>query len=204
LPPLITSLAGARRRFAPALAALLVAAGFAVLASPPPALLADAMQDRRAEIGVKLFRAMLAADLDLGQKPLSDGQLLLVFVYADDRARAEALAAAFRGASPEPIRGLPVLVETASQAELGKLEKRVPGGVFLTQPPDAAALRTLVGFGIANHVIVYSPFEGNVENGIAGGLAVEAQVRPYVNLATLAASHINLKEFFLKVAKVYR
>ena len=36
------------------------------------------------------------------------------------------------------------------------------------------------------------------------GLAVEAQVRPYVNLTTLAASNITLKEIFLKVAKVHR
>ena len=37
-------------------------------------------------------------------------------------------------------------------------------------------------------MIVYSPFEGHVESGVLGGLSVEAQVRPYVNRATLEAS----------------
>lgn len=150
---------------------------------------------------------MLAADLDIAQKPLRDGQLLVVFVYTDEPQRAESLARSFRktdGSGTEPIHGLPVTVETADGALLAALEKRLPAGIFLAQPPTAETLRALVKFGVANHVIVYSPFEGNVESGVAGGLAVEAQVRPYVNLETLNASRISLKEFFLKVAKVYR
>ena len=39
---------------------------------------------------------------------------------------------------------------------------------------------------------------------ILGGLSVEAQVRPYVNLSTLSASNISLKPLFFKVTKVYR
>ncbi len=65
-------------------------------------------------------------------------------------------------------------------------------------------MQSLVRFGIDRHVIVYSPFEGDVESGILGGLSIEAQVRPYLNRATLESSHIMLKEFFLKVAKVYQ
>jgi hypothetical protein len=37
-----------------------------------------------------------------------------------------------------------------------------------------------------------------------GGLSIEAQVRPYLNRATLESSHITLKSFFLQVAKVYQ
>ena len=53
-------------------------------------------------------------------------------------------------------------------------------------------------------MIVYSPFEGHVEKGVLGGLSVEAQVRPYVNRATVEASQITLKPFFMEVAKVYQ
>ncbi|HEX8154652.1 MAG TPA: hypothetical protein VF698_16080, partial [Thermoanaerobaculia bacterium] len=62
---------------------------------------------------------------------------------------------------------------------------------------------SLVKYGIDRRLIVYSPFEGHVESGVTGGLSVEAQVRPFVNSTTLAASHIALKDFFLKVTKVY-
>jgi hypothetical protein len=39
---------------------------------------------------------------------------------------------------------------------------------------------------------------------VPGGLAVEAQVRPFVNERALAASRITLKELFLQAAKVHR
>jgi hypothetical protein len=172
-----------------------------------PLLLADPQQERRTEIGLKLFRTMLAADLKLEQKA-HDGQLLVLFFHKDDKKRAEQLAAAFaRGpgtAAGEPIRGLPVAAEVASDSAFAAYAERRPAGIFLTQALDAATLRAIVRFGIAQGVIVYSPFEGHVESGVLGGLAVEAQVRPYINEATLSASNVSLKELFLKVSKVYR
>ena len=186
-----------------------VLAGLVALpAWSPPALNADAYHDRRAETGIKLFRALLAADLDLERKATADGRLLVLFFYTDDRKRAEELAKAF-GKAPapgavEPVRGLPVSLESTADPSFAQYPARVPAGIFLAQAPDAQALRAIIRFGIAKRVIVYSPFEGHVESGVLGGLAVEAQVRPYINQGTLTASNIRLKDFFLKVTKVYR
>ena len=69
--------------------------------------------------------------------------------------------------------------------------------------PVNRALTSIIKYGIGHHVIVYSPFEGHVELGVLGGLSVEAQVRPFLNRATLEASQISLKPFFLSVAKVF-
>ena len=185
----------------------LVAALAALCALGPSVLRADDYQDRRAETGIKLFRALLAADLDLERKT-TDGRLLVVFFYTNDRKRADERAKAFgKAATPdavEPIRGLPVSLETTADPAFTQHVRRVPAGIFLAQAPDAESLRAIVRFGIANRVIVYSPFEGHVESGVLGGLAVEAQVRPYINQGTLTASNIRLKDFFLKVTKVYR
>jgi hypothetical protein len=166
------------------------------------ALLGDALEDRRTEAGLKLFRSILAADVDLAKKTVEDGKLLAVFLYTDDRKRAEELAQRLSGG--EPLHGLTVVAEVTSDASLSAYSERRPAGVFVAQVPPAAALKSVVQYGISRHVIVYSPFEGHVESGVLAGLAVEAQVRPYLNLATLNASSITLKEFFLKVAKVYR
>ena len=87
---------------------------------------------------------------------------------------------------------------------LGSYATRVPAGVFLAAAPPAPALRAIVQFGIDHSAIVYSPIEGHVESGVLGGLSVEAQVRPYVNLATLQSSRVTLKDVFMKVAKVHR
>lgn len=169
----------------------------------PGSLRGDAQQDRRTESGLKLFRAMLSADVEIDRKTVDSGKILIVVFFTDDRKRAADLAKSFEGAL-ETIRGFPVVVEVAQDPALPGYERRIPAGVFLCQAPDRKGLQTLVQFGIANHVIVYSPFEGHVESGVLGGLAIEAQVRPYLNMATLTASRINLKEFFLKVAKVHR
>jgi hypothetical protein len=170
----------------------------AVLAAP---LLADVYQDRRVEAGLKIFRALLAADLDLDKKTVDDGKLLVLFFYTDDARRASELSKSF---GSDPIHGKPVAVEQGTDPALGAWAARVPAGIFVAQAPPAASLKSLIAYGIQHHVIVYSPYEGHVESGVLGGLVVEAQVRPYINMTTLAASHLNVKEFFLKVTKEYR
>jgi len=187
------------------------AAGSAValllaLVATPTSLFADVQQDRRAESGLKLFRALLSADLDLDRKAGDDRKLLIVLFFTDDRKRADELAKTLgsRDGRAETIHGLPLAVETTADPKFASFERRLPAGIFLTQAPDARTLQEIIRFGVANRLVVYSPFEGHVESGVLGGLAVEAQVRPYLNQATLSASRISLKEFFLSVAKVYR
>jgi hypothetical protein len=165
---------------------------------------ADDVQSRRAEFGVRLFRTLLAADLDLAKKTVENNQLLVVFYYVDDKRRAEELAARFVGSPPEKVRDMTVVAEVTNDPAFAKYGTRAPAAVFIAQPPNASLLRSVIKFGIDRRLIVYSPFEGHVERGVLGGIAVEAQVRPFVNLATLEASHVSLKSFFLQVTKVYR
>ena len=166
---------------------------------------ADGYDERRVQTGLRLFRAMLAADTGLPQRADADGRLLVLFVYADDRARAAQLAESFatRDGGGSQVRGLDVRVEVVPASGLGRWNGR-PAAVFVAQPPGGALLQDIVVFGITRRLIVYSPFEGHVESGVLGGLAIEAQVRPFVNLATLEKSDVALKDFFLKVAKVHR
>ena len=51
------------------------------------ALLVGEQVDRRVEAGLKIFRALLAADADLPRKTV-DGKLLILFFYTDDAVRA--------------------------------------------------------------------------------------------------------------------
>ena len=173
------------------LALLLAAAGRAVDLDPD--------QARRVELGTGWFRGMLTADVDIEKKALPDGRLLVVFVYTDDERRARALAQAFAAA---PIRKRPLAAEVAAGSDLASYEGRVPAGIFLAQPPGSKPLRQILEFARERRALVYSPFEGHVEEGVPGGLAVEAQVRPYINRRALAASRITLKEIFLQASKV--
>jgi len=161
----------------------------------------DPNQERRVEMGTGWFRGMLTADVDIEKKTMPDGRLLVVFIYIEDGRRARDVAKAF--AEGAPIRKHPVVAEAVAEKDLASYTA-VPAGVFLVQPPETRSLRSIVDFGRARRILVYSPFEGHVEVGVPGGLAVEAQVRAFINEKALAASQITLKDLFLQAAKVHR
>jgi hypothetical protein len=167
---------------------------------------ADEVANRRASAGLRLFRALLAADMGLAQKTVAPDEILILFVYVDDRQRATDLAQRFIEEAKErdKLHGLSIVTEVTNDPDFIAYRTRVPAGVFIAEAPGRGTLASIVRYGIQEHVIVYSPFEGHVEEGVLGGLSVEAQVRPYLNGETLMASHISLKSFFLSVAKVYR
>jgi hypothetical protein len=195
-----------RRGPAPRRRALAVLALLAALALRGAPVAGESDEDRRSQAGVRLFRSLLAADLDIAKKTDGDGKLLLVVYHTGDRSRAEAVLRSLAGDGkdePDPVRELPVRLDTTIDPTFAAFAHGPPAGIFLAQPPSQASLKSIVRYGIDHHVIVYSPFEGDVERGVLAGLSVEAQVRPYVNTDTLAASHISLKSFFMKVAKVY-
>lgn len=163
-------------------------------------------EDGRATSGARIFRAMLAADTEIEGKTGPGGALRLLVVHASDaeRARAVAEVIARRDAArtPEPLRGLSVRVEVMALSAL-VAGGHDAAGIFVAQPLGRDEIAALVRHAVEHRVLVYSPFEGDVERGIPGGLSIEAQVRPMVNTQTLQAAGLVLKGFFLKVAKVY-
>lgn len=162
---------------------------------------ADYQQERRAQSGVRFLRIVLQADLAIDKKTAPGGELEVVFFYRSDAAAARKLAEAFAEAGA--VRGLPVKVETTDDPDFGARRERAPAAVFIAEPPSEEQLARLVEYGIQKHVITFSPFEGEVENGVAAGLSVEAQVRPLINTRTLERSKITLKPFFIKATKTY-
>jgi hypothetical protein len=162
---------------------------------------ADSYDERRVRTGARLFRSMLAADTGLERRRDADGSLHVLLYASDARLGAEIGALiAPPDAAKAGVRGMPVTVLASAQLPSGDA---VPAGVFLASLPSDEQLDRLIAWSIAHKVIVYSPFEGHVERGVAGGLSIEAKVQPYVNLGTLRASGVELKPFFLKVAKVH-
>lgn len=176
----------------------------AVLALAIPAF-ADSDDELRAKAGVKIFRSLLQADENITGKAGSDGKLLLVFVYTTDRKGTEALSSSLKAAADAElkIKDVPVRIEITSDPTLSSLGGAVPAGLFIAQPPRGADLDAIIRYGIDHHVIVYSPIEGHVEAGVLGGLFVGAEIKPYINLRTLEASHIEIKPIYMKVIKSY-
>jgi hypothetical protein len=210
-PPLIPPprASRARRRFVwsgllrklslPAFAWLIVVG----LACAAVSVSADSTDERRVRAGARLFRSLLAADVALDRK-VADGRLRLLIWSADKNSAAEVGDLVAPAASPEAARIRDLPIEMVTSATLPTDQAPLPAAVFLATRPSSTEVDALVRWSIAHHVIVNSPFEGDVERGIPAGLAVEAKVQPFLNLTTLEAAGIELKPFFVQVAKVHR
>ncbi len=179
-----------------ALLLLFLLTAMATTASP------DDFTNRRIQVGVRLFRAMLAADLDLAAKRNAQGHLTLAVVYSTHLDSATSIQKTIRERSSTGVRNFPVIIEKQPLADLLK-RKVPPAGIFIANALEKSELLALVRYGIQHGVVVYSPFQGDVERGVVGGLSVEARVRPYVNVATLQQAQLRIKSFFLKVSKRY-
>lgn len=164
-------------------------------------------QEQRAQIGLRLFRALLAADEDLEQKLNAQGRLGLALLYQDDRRRAEEFATALResghGSEQGKIRNHPIQIILMDGVHIKELQKQAPAAIYLVQPLPDPILQQVIQYGIDYQRIVFSPFEGHVEKGILAGLAIEVRVLPYINRMTLRRSGVRLKSLLLKVAKIH-
>ncbi len=159
---------------------------------------ADDQSARRIRAGARVFRTLLAADLRLTERA-TDG-VLHVAIYSRDVALGATVAALIAPSDKGgAIRDVPVLAKVVSE-----LPEQVPAGIFIASPLDAQSLARWVKYCQDRQVVLYSPFEGDVERGVMAGLAIEATVQPYLNENALDAAGVELKPFFLRVAKVYR
>jgi hypothetical protein len=163
----------------------------------------DDFTQRRITAGAKIFRALLAADVDIVRKTCSRGELRLCLLYIGHTGNAETAAAALDRRGDSRIRKMKINIEILSFAECLADDGERLAGLFLTQKLNAEKLQALTAFARERHTVVFSPFEGDVERGVQSGIAVEARVRPYLNIDALRAAKVRLKSFFLKVAKVY-
>lgn len=177
---------------------LLVTTAYAV----KPAV-SDDFTDRRLTIGAKIFRALLAADLGLEKKTTPDGELNLCLLYTDESSNAETVAKTLANRDDPRIRGKKLHIETLPYAQCLDDSAGRHTAIFLTQRLNDAELSRLLVSAGRHGILVFSPFEGDIERGVPGGIAVEARVRPYLNLTALRRADIRLKSFFVEVAKKY-
>lgn len=149
-------------------------------------------------VGVKLFPSFLAADQDIVFKNEAEGTLLLLVVHSGQREVAEQAAQYLR--TVKTVRDVPVRVLVVAIQELADLAPRKIAGILLAEPIHQD-LETLIHFSREHKAILFSPFKGDVERGILGGLLVTDKVVPMVNLQAMEAAGIRIKPFFLKVAR---
>ncbi|GAB3013647.1 hypothetical protein [Bowmanella dokdonensis] len=164
--------------------------------------LADGYGEHRAHVGLKLFRTLISSDLGLQDKLNEQQDLVLYLTYASSDEDAQLYLQVLQDSFNLP-QSLNARIEIIPLQELLALPARQIGGVFITQQLNEDELSALVEKSIAQSFVLFSPFEGDVEQGVLGGLSVQATVRPYINMHSLKKSGLQIKSFYLKVALKY-
>lgn len=186
-----------RRRFFRHLAQL---CALAVLAAPLAPLSGAGMEELRLSVGSKLFPSLLAADLGLTQKRLDDQRLRIVILYQRSPRSAELVSKQLY--TVDAVQGMALKIELLTLEDLLSTEQPPTAGLFLSERLYDELPR-LMAWAAKTQTLIFSPFEGDVERGVHGGILVRDRILPYVNLRSLRADQIQLKEFFLKVAERY-
>ncbi len=163
----------------------------------------DDFTDRRLTAGAKIFRALLAADVDIVKKTGSDGNLRVCLLYLNDADNAERVAETLRNRDDSRIRKINVITEVLPHGDCVDSQEKRFAGIFLTQTLSNEKLKALIDYANEKNMVVFSPIEGDVERGVQGGIAVEARVRPYLNTKALRTADVRLKSFFIRVSKQY-
>lgn len=149
----------------------------------------------RLQIGIGILPAIIAANQRLAN---DDAQILSIYlVYLNNRHRAEQLRPALEKIGK--IRKRELVIESLSMTDLLAGNPAPTSAIFLVEPLGRE-LGDLLEFTERKRVLLFSPFEGDVERGVATGFRVTDKVLPMVNMTALKQSNIQLKAFFLRVA----
>lgn len=155
----------------------------------------------RIQVGINLFPAIVAADLNISSKINKNGHLSILLIYKNNHHLA--LQAEKLLAPTEKIRSIPIEIHLVSIDDLSEHNSRDIGGILLIEDIPIAQIDALVNLSKNKQVILFTPFPGHIENGVMSGIQVSDEVLPLVNHQALEAANIRLKAFFLRIAVKY-
>jgi hypothetical protein len=165
---------------------------------------ADDADDRRIRAGARLFRSLLTAQVALESRTAADGALHVILYGSDAHLAGEiaTLIASSGDAGKPGIKDLAVKIDNVTSLP-ALAQAQQAAGVFIVSAQSEKDLAELVHWSTASKVVLYSPFDGDVERGAAAGICIEAKVQPFLNLPALQAAGVELKPFYIKVARVF-
>ena len=180
------------------LAALL--AGLVLATAPVPAS-ADSRTALRSGMALKIFPRVVAVDANVDKKVGDNGRLLLMLVYETDRLAAERFRERLEDDVLQ-IRDWEVDIRIVASSEVDE-EGRLPAAVLLVEPLPEGSFERVRTFGLRTGRMVFSPFVGDVERGVAAGLHVGVRVSPLFNRRVLEESAIEIDPQILRVSKIH-
>lgn len=157
---------------------------------------------RRVQIGLRFFPNVLSVDMDLAGKQTAAGKARVLLLYREAAGGAERLAETLRK-EVTSVAKIPFEVTIANDPAAAFAGESRPCGIFLTEYFTGAEFQQILRLAIANHVILFSPFEEDLERGATAGLDISSKIRPSLNTDTLSKSGIRIHPMFLRLAKIH-
>lgn len=154
--------------------------------------------EQRMQLGLKLFPVCIGAVDSLETAIGPDGRLLVLVVHEGPRNPALQIAAQFESAK---VRGHGLRVEVLSAADLDAYTGPHPGGIFIASVGLSPS--RLRAWSERQRTLVFSPFDGAVEDGAVVGLHVADRVLPIVNLTQAERTGVRFRPYFLEEARHY-
>jgi len=162
----------------------------------------DELEERRIKISLAIFPKIVAVDQELESKLTRDNNVKFLFVYDNNKSKAEALSELLRDKVTN-IAGKPVRIVVMNVRDVSLIFTDRSAAIFITERLDKTQFDKIVRVGVSEQIIVFSPYAGDVERGATVGVAIGNRVRPYFNIDTLNTSKVNILKKLLKVSKHY-
>ncbi len=164
---------------------------------PAQMICAQETEDNLVRISLSIFPKLVAVDLGMKDKLTANGQIQLLIYYDNKKELAYSVAEQLRKQYPR-IAAFPVKVEARSA-----FAKHPPTAILLVEHLDEMKLKKVIDYGVANHILVFSPFKEDVDRGVTAGMYVAIRIHPYFNRDTLKRSKIKMHKILLSSAKFY-
>lgn len=163
---------------------------------------ASEIDDRRIRISLEIFPRIVAVDQDLRDKVSDKDKVRLFVIYDRDADSAQRVTDTMRNTFTNiGGRAVEFVVQSAEQAIKSGMQR--PSAVFIAEFLSDGVLSTVLKQAIDKHVLVFSPFAGDVERGATVGIAISSRIKPYFNVPTLNQSHISINEKLLSISQRY-
>jgi hypothetical protein len=150
----------------------------------------------RLQIGINLLPAVIAANKSLIADD-SSNSLRIHLLYRENTFLAQQLASRLEKVGAIRKHKLEIVPITLDQLLAGEAAQF---DAILLVESAGDNLQDLIEFAQQRRALLFSPFKGDVELGVAAGFQVTDKVLPLVNMASLKLSKIQLKAFFLRIA----
>lgn len=162
----------------------------------------DNINDYRYQVALKLFPRIVATDQHIREKLSKNGKICLLIYYIDKKKRARKLMQILADDIPR-IGKRDIEYRYTNQLDKYAASDKLPTAIFLAEPVNKSELKRLTEYAQKHHRLIFSPFEGDVERGIAAGIYISNKITPYFNKQALITADINLHQSLLSVSTQY-